>query len=135
MDIRILQPGSATLDLTYGVHDGYGGYVSRTKKFSTGRASRSETRSCCRELPRRHGWWATPVTGTPYDDGDDETNDALTYTLTGEAATSGAFVIDSATGQISVQEDANLDFETQSSYTGKVELDTCQRARPPPLST
>ena len=61
-----------------------------------------------------------PVTGTPYDDGDDETDDALTYTLTGEAATSGAFVIDSATGQISVKQDANLDFETKSSYTGKV---------------
>ena len=62
-----------------------------------------------------------PVTGTPYDDGDDETDDALTYTLTGEASTSGAFVIDSSTGQISVQEDANLDYETKSSYAGKVE--------------
>ncbi|MYK88766.1 MAG: hypothetical protein F4018_10760, partial [Acidobacteria bacterium] len=61
-----------------------------------------------------------PVTGTPYDDGDDETDDTLTYTLTGEAATSGAFVIDSATGQISVQEDANLDYETKTSYSGSV---------------
>ena len=61
-----------------------------------------------------------PVTGTPYDDGDPETDDALTYTLTGEAATSGAFVIDAASGQISVAEGATLDYETKSSYTGKV---------------
>ena len=61
-----------------------------------------------------------PVTGTPYDDGDDQTDDALTYTLTGEAATSNAFTIDSATGQISVKQGATIDFETKSSYTGKV---------------
>ena len=61
-----------------------------------------------------------PVTGTPYDDGDPDTDDALTYTLTGEAATSGAFVIDAASGQISVAEGATLDYETKSSYTGKV---------------
>ena len=64
--------------------------------------------------------WAIPVTGTPYDDGDDQTDDALTYSLTGEAATSGAFEIDSATGQISVKEGASLDYETKASYTGKV---------------
>ena len=61
-----------------------------------------------------------PVTGTPYDDGDDQTNDALSYTLSGEVSTSGAFVIDSATGQISVKQGATLDRETKSSYTGKV---------------
>ena len=105
-----------TLDLTYGVNDGYGGYTHR--KFSwTGK--QTETRSIAENSPAGTAV-GDPVTGTPYDDGDDETNDALTYTLTGEAATSGAFVVDSATGQISVQEDANLDFETKSSYTGKV---------------
>ena len=54
------------------------------------------------------------------DDGDDETDDALTYTLTGEVATSGLFVIAAASGQISVVEGASLDHETKSSYTGKV---------------
>ena len=46
--------------------------------------------------------------------------ESLFYTLTGEAATSGLFEIDSATGQIIVAEDATLDHETKSSYTGKV---------------
>ena len=55
-----------------------------------------------------------PVRGTPYG------TEALFYTLTGEAATSGAFVIDSATGLISVAEGATLDYEAKSSYTGKV---------------
>ena len=98
------------------MHDGYGGYIDR--KFSwTGK--QSETRAIAENSPAGTAVGA-PVTGTPYDDGDDETNDALRYTLTGEAATSGAFVIDSATGQISVQEDADLDYETKNSYTGKV---------------
>ena len=105
-----------TLELTYGVHDGYGGYTHR--KFSwTGK--QAETRAVAENSPAGTAV-GDPVTGTPYDDGDDETDDALTYTLTGEAATSGAFVLDSATGQISVQEDANLDYETKNSYTGSV---------------
>ena len=105
-----------TLELTYGVHDGYGGYTHR--KFSwTGK--QAVTRSIAENSPAGTAV-GDPVTGTPYDDGDDETDDALAYTLTGEAATSGAFVIDSASGQISVQEDANLDYETKSSYTGSV---------------
>ena len=44
----------------------------------------------------------------------------LTYTLTGEAADSGAFVIDSATGQISVAEGATVNYATKSSYAGQV---------------
>ena len=55
-----------------------------------------------------------PVTGTPHG------TETLSYSLTGEAAISGAFVINSATGQISVKSDATLDHETKSSYTGKV---------------
>ncbi len=106
----------STLELTYGVHDGYGGYTHRKFSWSSKQA---ETRAIAENSPAGTAV-GDPVTGTPYDDGDDETDDALTYTLTGEAATSGAFVIDSATGQISVQEDANLDYETKSSYTGKV---------------
>ena len=106
----------STLELTYGVNDGYGGYINR--KFSwTGK--QTETRAIAENSPAGAAVGA-PVTGTPYDDGDDQTDDALTYTLTGEAATSGAFVIDSATGQISVKQGATIDYETKSSYTGKV---------------
>ena len=49
-----------------------------------------------------------------------QTDDALTYALTGEAATSNAFTIDSATGQISVKQGATIDYEAKSSYTGQV---------------
>ena len=109
-----LNPGQSKM--TYGAHDGYGGFISRdvTLTFVDNQTRQIAENSAAGTAV------GDPVTGTPYDDGDDETDDALTYTLTGEAATSGAFVIDSATGQISVQEDANLDYETKSSYTGKV---------------
>ncbi|MYE33176.1 MAG: hypothetical protein F4X80_11125, partial [Chloroflexi bacterium] len=106
----------ASLVLTYGAHDGYGGYTQRTFTWT---GTQTETRAIA-ENSAAGTAVGDPVTGTPYDDGDDATDDALTYTLTGEAATSGAFVIDSASGQISVQEDANLDYETKSSYTGSV---------------
>ena len=112
---RMLNPGSSTI--TYGAHDAYGGYVSRTFTLT---ARGNVTRSIAENAAAGTAV-GDPVTGTPYDDGDDETDDALTYTLTGEAVTSGAFVIDSATGQISVKPDASLDYETKSSYTGKVE--------------
>ena len=42
--------------------------------------------------------------------------DALTYALTGKAKDSGLFVIDSATGQISVAENAVLDYETDDTH-------------------
>ena len=106
----------ATSTVTYGAHDGYGGYALRTVEASV---RSSETRSVGENSPAGT-LVGEPVTGTPYDDGDDQTDDALTYTLTGEAATSGAFVIDSATGQISVAEGAALVYDTQSSYTGQV---------------
>ena len=109
-----LNPGQSKM--TYGAHDGYGGFVSRdvTLTFVDNQTRQIAENSAAGTTV------GDPVTGTPYDDGDDETDDALTYTLTGEAATSGAFVIDSATGQISVKQDANLDYEAKSSYTGKV---------------
>ena len=107
-------PGTTTL--TYGAHDGFGGYVSRTATISsTGTVTRS-----VRENSAAGTTVGARVPGMPYDDGDDETDDALTYTLHGEAATSGAFVIDSATGQISVKQGASLDYETKASYTGQV---------------
>ena len=50
------------------------------------------------------------MTGTPYNDV------ALTYSLTGNAASSGLFEIDSATGQIKVATGATLDYETDDTY-------------------
>ncbi|MDE2903093.1 MAG: fibronectin type III domain-containing protein [Chloroflexota bacterium] len=111
---KFVNPGTTTF--TYGAHDAYGGYASRTFTVT---GILNPKRTILENSPAGTAV-GHPVAGTPHDDGDDETDDALTYTLTGEAATSGAFVIDSATGQISVQEDANLDFETKSSYAGKV---------------
>ena len=111
---NILNPAATVI--TYGAHDGYGGYKSRTFTV-TGRGD--VTRSVRENSPAGTAV-GDPVTGTPYDDGDDQTNDALSYTLSGEASTSGAFEIDSATGQISVKQGATLDRETKASYTGKV---------------
>ena len=54
------------------------------------------------------------VKGTAYGD------ETLTHTLGGEAATSGAFEINSTTGQISVKQGATLDYDTKSSYKGTV---------------
>ena len=105
-----------TLNLTYGGNDGYGGYTGRTFSWT---GKQPETREIAENSPAGTAV-GDPVTGTPYDDGDDQTDDSLTYTLTGEAATSGLFVIDAASGQISVAEGASLDYETKSSYTGEV---------------
>ena len=110
----LLQPSSIRerQRFTFGVHDGYGGYVALTKTINgyhkTGRrvAENSAAGTAV----------GVPVTGTPYDDGDDQTDDALTYSLTGKAADSGLFVIDSATGQISVAENAVLDYETDDTH-------------------
>ena len=108
-----LNPAASVV--TYGVSDAYGGYASRTVTI-TGQSS--VTRSVA-ENSAVGTAVGDPVTGTPYDDGDDQTDDALTYTLTGDAA--AVFTIDSATGQVSVKQGATLDFETTSSYTGAVE--------------
>ena len=110
--VRADNPASSSI--TYGARDGYGGYASRTVKL-TGVAN--PTRSVMENSPAGTNV-GTPVAGTPYDDGDDQTDDALTHTLSGDAAT--AFVIDSATGQISVKQGVTLDYETKSSYTGQV---------------
>ena len=110
--VRAVNPASSSI--TYGASDGYGGYVSRTVKL-TGVAN--PILSVMENSPAGT-LVGNPVAGTPYDDGDDQTNDALTHTLTGEAA--NAFEIDSATGQISVKQGTTLDYETKSSYTGQV---------------
>ena len=51
--------------------------------------------------------------GTPYN------GETLAYTLKGNAADSGLFVIDPASGKISVAEGATLDFETDDEYWTK----------------
>ena len=64
-----------------------------------------------------------PVTGTPYQ------GETLTYSLSGEAT--GAFVINSSTGQISVKQGATLDYETKNTYTGQVKLHRGKASSPP----
>ena len=103
-------PGTSTV--TDVASDGYGGFAYGQVTFT---AVQSETRNVAENSPAGT-LVGDPVTGTPYDDGDENTDDSLEYTLTGDAAT--AFVVDPATGQISVAEGATLDYETNSSYTG-----------------
>ena len=107
---RAINPSTATI--TYGASDPYGGYASRTWKL-TGVAN--WTRSVDENSPAGTAVGA-PVVGSSYDGG----NQTYTYTFTGEAVTSGAFEINSSTGQISVKQGATLDYETKSSYTGTV---------------
>ena len=105
--------GSSTV--TYKATDGYGGYATSEMSFTV-------TANVTRSVSERASGGAAvgaPVTGKPYDDGDAQTDDALTHTLTGEAT--DAFVIDAATGQITVAQGATLDHDTKDSYTGKVE--------------
>ena len=111
-------PSSTTV--TYGVHDGYGGHASGTVTL----APRALPIRSVAENAAAGTAVGDPVTGTPYDDGDDQTDDALTYTLTGEAATSGDFEIDAATGQIKVKQGASLDYETTELLHGAGELDS-----------
>ncbi|MCY4575193.1 MAG: fibronectin type III domain-containing protein, partial [Chloroflexi bacterium] len=107
-----LNPG--TSKLTYGVSDGYGGFASKDVTYTI-------VDNPARAVPENSPAGTVvgaPVAGTPYDDGDDSTDDALTHTLHGEAAT--YFDIDAATGQISVKQGTSLDYETEDSYTGQV---------------
>ena len=67
------------------------------------------------------------VQGRPYN------RETLRYTLTGELATSGHFYI-KPRGRIRVKSGAVLDYETKSSYTGKVEY-TVGRPSPAPSTS
>ena len=100
----------ATSEVTYGASDAYGGYASSGLTI-TGTAN--ETRSVPENSPAGTNVGA-PVAGIPYGE------ETLTHTLSGEAATSGAFEIEASTGQITVKTGATLDYETRSSYTGTV---------------
>ncbi len=110
---RIINPGVATT-ITYSASDSYGGSLQKTFTLT---GKRDEVRSVA-EGAAGGTAVGTPVAGTPYDDSNDQTDDALTYALTGEVA--NAFVVDSATGQISVKQGATLNYNTKSSYTGQV---------------
>ncbi len=100
----LLNQGSSKL--TFTASDAYGGSVTRTVTIAI---TAKESRSIAENSPAGTAVGA-PVTGTPYD------GEALTYSLTGNAADSGLFVIDSSTGQISVKQGATLDYETDDSY-------------------
>ena len=92
--------------VSYAASDAYGGQVTRT-------ASLTVTAKTSREILEGSPAGTAvgdPVTGTPYN------NVALSYTLTGKAKDSGLFVIDSATGQISVAEGAVLDYDTDDTF-------------------
>ena len=99
-DYEALNQGQATL--TYGVTDGYGGKFTEESYIIT--VTHSETREIAGPSPQ----WTpvgAPVTGVPYQ------GEALTYTLTGDAAApSGPFVIDSGSGQISVAPGVTLPY-------------------------
>ena len=108
LSITALNPGR--YNILYGAHDPYGGYTSRLVQIT---ASGNVTR----EVPENAAAGTNvgaPITATPYND------DYISYGFDGEAATSGKFVINHETGQISVKEGATLDHETKSSYTGRV---------------
>ena len=107
---HVVARNPATATVTYGAADSYGGFSFRTADI-TGVAN--ETRSVAENSPAGT-LVGRSVQGVPYD------GETLTHTLSGEIATSGLFLIDSATGQISLAEGAALDYETKSSYTGKV---------------
>ncbi len=103
---RFLHPFGATM--TYGVNDGYGGWVSEELDLV---GVREEVRRIVENSPAGSAV-GDPVTAVSPSD------ETLSYTLTGEAADS--FVINAASGQISVKPGATLDYETKTSYTGQV---------------
>ncbi len=96
------------VEVTYGVLDGYGGKVTRSLTVDI---THSATRSIADGSPARTSAGA-PVTGTPYQ------GETLTYTLTGEAAST--FDIDPATGQITLKQGQTLNRATKASYAGQV---------------
>ena len=100
---NLLNQGSSKV--TYTARDAYGGSVTRTTTIGiTAKTSRSIAENSAAGTAV-----GAPVTGTPYNGA------ALTYSLTGKAANSGLFSIESATGQIKVATGATLDYETDDS--------------------
>ena len=104
--------------VTYWAFDQYGGASEKREAWYA--ISSNEQRSVRENSPAGTAV-GRPVVGHPNDkDGDGNPDEVYTYTLTGEAATSGKFEIDSTTGQIKVKSGATLDYETEDSYSGKV---------------
>ena len=102
---NLLNQGAAS-KVNYTASDSYGGQVTRSANITV-------TAKTSREIAENSPAGAVvgdPVTGTPYN------GVALTYTLSGKAKDSGLFVIDSATGQISVATGANIDYETDDTH-------------------
>ena len=112
--IRVIGLNPGISKLTYSVSDGYGGFSSKTVTYTI---VDNPQRAVMENSPTGT-LVGSPVAGTPYDDGNDETDDSLTHTLHGEAAT--YFDINADTGQISVKQGTTLDYETKASYTGQV---------------
>ena len=110
--LRVTPRNQGASKVTLTATDPYGGSVTRSVTIT---ATAEESRSVA-ENSAAGTAVGSPVTGTPYDDGDEQTDDALTYTLQGKAADSGLFVIDSASGQISVAEGATLDYDTDDAH-------------------
>ena len=108
LDFVAANPGQS--QITVSARDAYGGATALSFTMTV---TQSETRTIDEHAPAGTAVGA-PVTGTPYQE------ETFSYTLTGEAATSGAFVINASTGQISVKQGAVLDHETKASYTGQV---------------
>ena len=107
ISVQALNPATSTI--TYRARDAYGGY-SPTRTFTA-----TGVTNVRRFVDENWGIGTDvgpPVAGVPYG------GETLTHKLSGEAATSGAFEIAAATGQIKVK--AFLDYETKSSYTGQV---------------
>ncbi|MDE0195861.1 MAG: hypothetical protein OXP08_09965, partial [bacterium] len=83
LQVTLLNQGASKV--SYVARDPYGGAVTRTVTITvTAKTSRSIAENAAAGTAV-----GSPVTGTPYDDGDDQTDDALTYTLQGKAADSG----------------------------------------------
>ena len=118
-------PYEGVKTVNFHAHDGYGGTASNIVKTTIWIPE--EIRTVAENSPAGVNLGA-PLTGRPYGD------ETYTYSLTGEAA--GVFTIDESTGQVTVAEipsvnpvtgepvvtAPNLDFETKTSYTGKVEF-------------
>ena len=111
--VRILNPGTSKILIT--AYDPYGGVGPKLDGAYFGLAQ--VTRSVPENSPAGTAV-GQPVKGKPYN------GVALSHWLRdfasrGDTATSD-FVVDAATGQIRVKQGAALDYETKSTYTGRV---------------
>ena len=109
--LKINAKNAGETSVTYRASDPYGGVSADAQHSFT--VTASETRSLPENSPGET-MVGERVQGNPHN------GETLTYTLTGELATSGHFYI-KPRGRIRVKSGAALDYETKSSYTGKVE--------------